>query len=61
MPLIDYDDPVNYCPYCDEFLDEYGECPNECSLFDDLDYYHINDLEDVIPGRDYLEGDCDEA
>jgi hypothetical protein len=44
---------LDYCFYCDEILDlNTGLCPNGCS-----DYIWRENLEDIIPGRDYVEED----
>ena len=43
-----------YCPDCNKFLDENGDCPNGCNIVEvDESEIYDDDLYDVIPGRDY--------
>jgi hypothetical protein len=57
------DDKDDFCPICESALDLDGTCPNGCDEDMDVDLLDENapryadDLEDVIPGTDYLEQD----
>ena len=62
----------DYCPECEDLLNEDGTCPNGCITPEDDDFevlsdprlrsaddftFYDDDLEDVIPGLDFVDED----